>query len=163
LATARAAVRYTASKMRTTLCLRPAAPSDESWLEALRRAVYQELFVTTFGAWDEARHARQWAECWARGHISIVEFAGEPVGMIQLYERPDAVEVGEVQVLPRFQNRGIGSQLLRDTVARAHARGERVLLAVARNNDGAYRLYLRLGFADVSQSETHNQMACHAP
>lgn len=149
--------------MDTTLCLRPAATSDESWLEALRRAVYQELFVTTFGAWDEARHARQWAECWARGHISIVEIADEPVGMIQLYERPDAIEIGEVQVLPRCQRRGIGTQLLRDTISRAHARRQHVLLTVALKNDAAHRLYLRLGFADVSQSESHFHMACHAP
>ncbi len=32
-----------------------ALASDEEWLERLRRDVYQELFQTTWGGWDEAR------------------------------------------------------------------------------------------------------------
>ena len=51
----------------------PALPSDRDWLEALRRAVYQDLFVATWGAWDEARHQRHFAECIELGEINIIE------------------------------------------------------------------------------------------
>jgi ribosomal protein S18 acetylase RimI-like enzyme len=145
------------------LHLHPAAPGDESWLEALRRSVYQELFVATFGGWDEARHLRHAAECWALDQISIVDLDGERVGMIQLFERPDAIEIGEIQVRPTHQNRGIGSQLVRDTLLRAHAERRSVRLSVGLKNDRARRLYRRLGFRDVSKSETHLQMECPPP
>ena len=45
----------------------PASIEDEVWLERLPRDVYQELFMATFGGWDEARHERQFGECLNRG------------------------------------------------------------------------------------------------
>jgi ribosomal protein S18 acetylase RimI-like enzyme len=138
--------------------MHPATADDRPWLEALRRSVYQELFVLTFGGWDEVRHARHCAECWARGDISLVEVDGERVGMIQLYERANEIEIGEIQLQPSHQNRGLGSRLLRDTLARARRDGRRVLLSVGLKNERAHRLYERLGFRDVSRGETHHHM-----
>ena len=90
-----------------------AVPEDEAWLEQLRRAVYQELFLATWGGWDEARHLRHCAECWERGGISRIEIDGVRVGMIQLFDHPDGIEIGEIQIQPSYQNRGIGARLLR--------------------------------------------------
>ena len=137
----------------------PASIEDKAWLERLRRDVYQELFKATFGGWDEARHARQFRECWERGGISIIKVDGERVGMIQLFDQPDAVEVGEIQIEPRHQNEGIGSRVLQETVARAHKQRKRVLLSVGLKNARALQLYQRLGFQKVAQNNTHNHMA----
>ena len=103
----------------------PASIEDEVWLERLRRDVYQELFMATFGGWDEARHRRHCVECWERGAIYAIEVDGVRVGMIQLFDQPDAVEVGEIQIQPSHQNQGIGSRVLQDTIARVHERGRR--------------------------------------
>jgi ribosomal protein S18 acetylase RimI-like enzyme len=138
----------------------PASPQDEPWLENLRRAVYQELFVSTFGGWDEARHARQFRECWKKGQIAVIEVDAVRVGMIQLFERADGVEVGEIQILPGHQNLGIGSEVLKNTVAKAHQQGKNVLLSVGLKNEHAYRLYERLGFRKVASNDTHNLMTC---
>jgi ribosomal protein S18 acetylase RimI-like enzyme len=138
----------------------PASIEDQAWLERLRRDVYQELFVATFGSWDEARHMHQFRECLSRGGISIIEIDGARVGMIQLFDQPDAVEVGEIQIQPSHQNQGIGSRVLNDTIARVHEQQKKVLLSVALKNDRAYRLYQRLGFQKVAHNDTHNLMAC---
>lgn len=136
----------------------PATPADLPWLEALRRAVYQDLFLATWGRWDEARHLRHCAECWEHGNIYTVELDGERVGMIQLHEYADRLEVGEIQIQPTHQGRGIGSRLLRDIQARAHAQGLKVSLATGLKNLRAVRLYERLGFQHAYQSETHYHM-----
>jgi ribosomal protein S18 acetylase RimI-like enzyme len=140
----------------------PAVPEDEAWLEQLRRAVYRELFFATWSGWDEARHLRHCAECWERGRIFCIEIDGVRVGMIQLFDEPDAIEIGEIQIQPSYQNRGIGTRLLRDTIARAHEQHKKVSLSVALKNERAYRLYERLGFQKVAQNETHVLMA-YAP
>jgi ribosomal protein S18 acetylase RimI-like enzyme len=137
----------------------PASKIDEAWLERLRRDVYQELFMATFGCWDEARHARQFSECLNRGGISIIESDGVHVGMIQLFDQPDAVEIGEIQIQPSHQNQGIGSRVLKDTIARVHEQRKKVILSVALKNDRAYRLYRRLGFQKVAENDTHNLMS----
>lgn len=148
-----------ADPARVRYRLFPAGPSDQSWLERLRRSVYEDLFIDTFGEWDEARHQRHCAECWARGEISLIEVDGVRVGMLQLLERPDAIEIGEIEILPEQQNRGIGSQIMRDTIARADEQRRHVVLSVALKNERARRLYERLGFREVSRSESHYHMA----
>ena len=140
----------------------PASIGDQPWLERLRREVYQELFIASFGGWDEARHARQFGECLNRGGISIVEVDGVRVGMIQFFDQPDAVEVGEIQIEPSHQNQGIGSLVLKDTIARVHEQRKKVLLSVALKNERGYRLYQRLGFQKVAHNDTHNLMSCEA-
>ena len=136
-----------------------AAPEEQDWLDELRRAVYESLFIATWGKWDEDRHLRHFAQCWQKGNISTVEIEGERVGMIQLLENDDVVEVGEIQIQPSHQGRGIGSRLLRDTMAQAHVRGKGVVLSAGLQNLRAVNLYERLGFKHTSQSETHFHMA----
>ena len=142
--------------------LRSACDSDEAWLEGLRRVVYQDLFKATWGGWDEARHTRHFRESWQRGQISVIEIDGLPVGMIQAFEGANAVEVGEIQVFPSFQNRGIGRQVLRDVIDAAHKLQRSVLLSLGLRNEAAYRLYKSLGFREVSRSDTHIHMSCVA-
>lgn len=101
---------------------------------------------------------RHCAECWKRGNIYIVELNNECVGMIQLHEFPDRLEVGEIQIQTSHRNQGIGSRLLQDVLARAHAQRKKVSLSTGLKNHRAVRLYERLGFQHVSQSETHFHM-----
>lgn len=136
----------------------PASSGDKAWLERLRRDVYRELFTTTFGGWDEVRHLRQFNACWERGHISIIRVNGEPVGMIQLLEDADAVQVSEIQIQTTHQSRGIGGRILKETIARAGAQGRQVKLAVGLQNHRALQLYQRLGFRKVASDETHHHM-----
>jgi ribosomal protein S18 acetylase RimI-like enzyme len=133
---------------------------DQRWLDQLRRSVYRELFIAAFGGWDEARHVRHTSECWDRGQISIIEVDGERVGMIQILDQTGVVEIGEMQIQPSHQNRGIGSRILSDIVDQAHKRGKTVTLSVALKNERAYEFYRRCGFQHVTQTETHNQLQC---
>jgi ribosomal protein S18 acetylase RimI-like enzyme len=89
-----------------------------------------------------------------------VEVDGERVGMIQLFEHPDSIEVGEIQIQPAHQGHGIGSSLLRDTIARAHSQGKKVSLTTGLENRRAFSLYQRLGFRQVAQTDTHHHMEC---
>ena len=138
--------------------LTPASADDQEWIEQLRRAVYRDLFFATWGAWDEARHLRHCAECWERGGIFLIETDGSRVGMIQLFERPDTIEIGEIQIEPRHQSCGIGTHLLRDTVARAHTQRKTVSLSTGLKNQRAFDFYRHLGFRHVGQTDTHNQL-----
>ena len=76
------------------------------------------------------------------------------MGMIQLFDQPDAVEVGEIQIQPNHQNQGIGGRVLKDTIPRVHEQRKKVLLSVVLKNERAYRLYERLGFQRVAHNDT---------
>jgi ribosomal protein S18 acetylase RimI-like enzyme len=137
-----------------------AAVHDRRWLDQLRRTVYRDLFIATFGRWDEARHVRHTRECWDRGPISILEVEGERVGMVQILDQKDFVELAEIQILPAHQNHGIGRRILSDIVNQAHKRGKSVKLSVALKNERAYDFYQRCGFQKVAQTETHHHLQC---
>jgi ribosomal protein S18 acetylase RimI-like enzyme len=140
-----------------------AAARDQRWLDQLRRSVYRDLFIATFGSWDEARHVRHTNECWDRGQISIVQVDGERVGMIQLLDKPELIEIAELQIQPSHQGRGIGSRIVSDVIARAHKRGKIVALSVALKNERAAEFYRRCGFKQVGQTETHIRLQCERP
>lgn len=142
--------------------LRDASDEDAPYLEGLRRRTYAELFEATWGGWDENRHRRQLWACLRAGGISLIEADGELVGMIQLFEHADSLEIAEVQIEPVHQGRGIGTAVIRDVICRAANDGLPVNLRVGRKNEGALRLYERLGFKVVGESETHRRMT-HRP
>lgn len=137
-----------------------AVATDEPWLENLRRNVYQDLFQATWGGWDEERHLRHFSECIGRGHISIIQADGVRVGMVQILDQPDAVEVGEIQIQPTHQNRGIGTCVLRDVISAARDHRKTVRLSLGLKNEKALRLYQRMGFRLVTQSDPHSHMEC---
>lgn len=139
-----------------------ASSEDETWLDGLRRRAYADLFDVTWGHWDEARHLRQFSESIARGHISIIEVEGKRVGMIQMLDHSDAVEIAEIQIDPSHQNRGVGTSVVKGVISNASGLGRDVRLSVGLMNQKAIELYERLGFSSVGQSETHCHMKYHA-
>lgn len=138
--------------------LRNSKDSDREWLDSLRRLVYRELFNTTWGGWDEAKHAEHFEDCWQRGCIQLIEMDGSPIGMIQLHDLDDRIEVGEIQISPAHQNKGVGTQVLVDLIERVREGQKDVVLSAGLKNTRAIRLYARLGFKVVKRSETHVYM-----
>ena len=134
--------------------LQPSTGEDETWLEELRRAVYLDLFVATWGAWDESRHQRHWASCKEKGCISIIKKDEIYTGMVQVFEEVESVEIAELQVLPEFQCRGVGTHVLSKIIEGAHASGRSATLSVGRKNDRAIGLYHRLGFSLVHETDS---------
>jgi ribosomal protein S18 acetylase RimI-like enzyme len=63
-----------------------------------------------------------------------------------------------IAILPEFQNRGIGTELIREVLEEAAAKGFPVELKVLKINP-AIRLYERLGFEVESRTETRFFMA----
>lgn len=135
-----------------------ASSTDEAWLEQLRRKAYEDLYQATWGEWDEARHRRQFSECMKRGGISIIEVDGSQVGMVQVRDVSDGIEICEIQVEPRHQNRGVGTSVLLDIMSAARQQGKCVRLSVGVRNEDALRLYRLLGFRSVGRSDTHEHM-----
>ena len=80
--------------------------------------------------------------------------------MIQILDQPYSVEIGEIQIQPSYQRRGIGSRVLSDVINQAHKRGKSLALSVALKNEPAHRFYQRHGFRQMSQTETHYQLQC---
>lgn len=88
-----------------------------------------------------------------RGYSQFVVVSGEEVvgwcDVIPMTDRPVYSHTGVLGVglLPPFRGRGIGSELMRQTIAGALAGGlTRIELTVRAGNENAMNLYKKLGF-----------------
>ena len=87
----------------------------------------------------------------------MIEWNGEPCGYTRVEFWATRTEVHELVLLPDHQNRGIGTAILRQTIARANELGVPICLQVLRENRAAV-LYERLGFEEHGQTATHRLM-----
>jgi len=139
-------------------CLKAAQDKDKPWLDALRRAVYQNLFEATWGGWDEEKHLSQFKRFWEKGSIKIIEVDKFPAGMLQLTIHDDKIEIEEIQIDPAYQSRGLGAQVLGDIITQAQHEGKEAILSLGLKNTQALHLYKRLGFVEHKRTETHIHM-----
>lgn len=143
--------------------LKAASDTDKEWLDALRRAVYKDLFDVTWGDWDEDRHERHFTACLEEGNISLIIVDTAPVGMIQLLEADDAVEIAEIQIGASQQGKGLATAIINDVLAKAHTANKKVTLSTGLKNFGAIKLYLRLGFVETDRTDAKIYMQYMAP
>lgn len=78
--------------------------------------------------------------------LGILTLDDLPVGQLDLDRTDAGIEVVEIAVVPGLQGHGLGTAVLTQVLAEADAADLPVHLNVELTNDGARRLYERLGF-----------------
>jgi len=68
------------------------------------------------------------------------------------------IEIKEIQIRPPSQRQGYGGRILQDIIELAKTGGVDVMLSLGLKNEGAFRLYERLGFRETERSHTHIHM-----
>ena len=86
----------------------------------------------------------------------IVTHQGADAGRMYLHRTPSTLHAIDMTLLPRYQSRGIGSQLVRDLFDEAREYAQLVSIRVARRNVRASSLYAALGFRLVATDDLDN-------
>jgi ribosomal protein S18 acetylase RimI-like enzyme len=122
--------------------LRPAAQTDLPFLDNLRHTVLYSV-VTNHHEWDDAKQMAR-----VRAHFDsaqIIMIDDNPIGLWKTYRDDDHLHLSQIQILPEYQGRGIGTQLISGLQEDSKRIGLPITLHVYRSNP-AVRLYLRRGF-----------------
>lgn len=146
--------------------IRRAIPGDAPALGAIAQKTYADAFGSSMLPGDLQAHleknlALENIRAFLRDDIVLVaESDGHLVGYAQfgIYvpgaPPENACELRRLYVLSEFQNRGIGSHLLRAALAHPQMQNAReIYLDVWERNHGARRLYERFGFRVVGKRE----------
>jgi ribosomal protein S18 acetylase RimI-like enzyme len=88
----------------------------------------------------------------------VIQADGEDIGVLIVEQQLDAIYLAEIQILPDWQGRGIGSSVVRSLMEEAAASGRPLILRVLHVNKRARALYERLGFRPFKEIETHTYM-----
>lgn len=136
--------------------LRPATEDDyEEMVGVYASTRAAELAQVTW--WDDAQklafcrmqyHAQK-AEYDARfpeARCDVILFEGRTAGRFWVVRKDEEIHMLDVTVLPWAQGQGVGTALIRGLIEEANASGKKLRHMVFVLNEGARRLYERLGF-----------------
>ena len=151
--------------------LRPARSDDFQFVWSLYEELMKPLTVELLGRWNEPGQ-KQVVEL-ALANRAPADRSGQPatfiilrdeldVGWMHVIESPDTFYLGQLYIAPSFQNRGIGTAILRELTDKAR-RGSKTLTLDVMKNNRARLLYERLGFRVIGQSEYKLQMQWEEP
>ena len=149
------------------VALRPVAPADEEFLLSVYASTRAEEMALV--PWtDEQKRAfikmqsdaqrRSYEENYAGITYSVVLCDGRPCGRLWVSRPPEEIHLLDIAVLPEFQNRGVGTVLLRQLIEESEREGLPLRHMVFLSNDDATRFYERLGFARVERHGMYWEM-----
>jgi ribosomal protein S18 acetylase RimI-like enzyme len=128
---------------------RPATSVDSEFCLDLHYKAMGPLIVDIFGVWDPQVQKLFHIKWFDPVHVRIVESAGISIGVLDVRDQRDHIYLSRIELLPEYQGRGIGTDLVRAVLAR----GQPVRLHVFRANTRARALYERLGFVVESEGD----------
>lgn len=136
---------------------RPASKSDYDWLYQLHCEAYHDVITRQFGYWDADEELGFFKAVWESQALAVLIADETPVGIFLLNEYNDHLWLDELQIAAKYQNNGIGSQVVQTLLIKARKLGLPLRLRVLRENR-AYKLYQRLGFYPIGDTEHHHVM-----
>jgi GNAT superfamily N-acetyltransferase len=138
------------------ISFRPTTAEDPAFLYDLHRAAMQHYVAQTWG-WDEAWQRNYFQQQFNPEECQIITFQGKDVGVVSVIKGETEVFLKFIEVLPEYQNQGVGTAVIQSILEKAHHTGHPVCLQVLRVNP-ARSLYERLGFLITGETATHYLM-----
>ena len=127
------------------MAIRQATVTDREFLYELHCRTMRPVIDMTWG-WDDEWQAKDFERRCATYDVFVIERDGHPIGGLMLETMADSIYVHEIQVLPEYQEQGVGTAVMKQIIEQASKRGLGVTLSVVAANPRAKDLYARLGF-----------------
>ena len=86
-----------------------------------------------------------------------MEVNGKFCGYLCVKEDSEALILNELEIHPKEQGRGLGTEVLKELISESQKRGAPIRLQVL-NENRAKSLYERFGFKTCGRTDTHTQM-----
>lgn len=138
--------------------LRDAEKGDHDFLYNLTKTTMKDNVIKTWGSWDEKFQRKFFMKYVKTLRYQIILLGDQSIGAVAYSKKKDIITVDEIQILPEFQNKGIGTMVLKSIIAEAEKSNVPIELRVLKINHLAQKLYKRLEFIVVQESDTHYLM-----
>ena len=163
------------TSIQQNLSLRPAIggdAADEAFLERLYADTRRDelAFLNWSREQEDAFFKMQFQMQTAAYRIqhpdadySVIEFDRSPAGRLIVERGEREIKLIDISLLAKFRNRGIGEFFIEKLKDEAAASGKTLSLSVLKTNFAAQRLYERLGFAVVADTDLYFAMRWQKP
>lgn len=137
--------------------LRPATTRDSQFVYEVKKKALGEYVGQVWG-WDEDEQRRLHQRRFASQDFRVIVVAGADVGVLALSHEAGCLRVNQLLLLPEYQDKGVGTAIMRQVLDDATRSRQPVRLQVLKVNHRAVEFYRRLGFRDAGMDEIHVQM-----
>jgi GNAT superfamily N-acetyltransferase len=112
---------------------RKVTENDKEFLWNLKVAAMRPWVELVYGWNDDAQYS-YFLKSFRPKTMRIIRYDGQDVGMVELLERPEELFIARFEVLPEFQNRGIGTTTIQWAIDQAVAAQKTLRLQVFKIN-----------------------------
>ena len=150
-----------------TVELRPVTPDDDQFLlsvygstreEELSQAEWAEGQKEMFLRWQFDLQRREYDARFPDAIYQLIMVDQRPAGRIWIGSDAEQIRLLDIALLPEFQNRGVGTALLRQLMQEASKQGKALRHMVFVLNNDAHRFYERLGFSIIEEFGAYKHM-----
>ena len=147
--------------MTSPYTLRPVTQADYEFLYDLNRRTMR-VYVEPLWGWDEAVQRENFQQRFKLDDHFIIVVDGTNAGRLSVDRSAERIFLSQINLLPDFQGKGIGSNLIESLKAEAAQANQPLELRVLQTSRPARRLYTRLGFVVFDENDTHLWMRWQA-
>jgi ribosomal protein S18 acetylase RimI-like enzyme len=150
-----------------SVSLRPATPADREFMVAvyggtraqeLAQVAWDEGQKEAFVRWQFERQEEEYKQRYPDARYDVILVDGVPAGRMWVGVDDKQIRLLDIAIVPEFQNRGVGSQLLRQLMVEAKQANKVLRHMVFVLNDNAHRFYERLGFVTIEDLGGYKHM-----
>ena len=135
--------------------IRIATPDDRNLIYTLK-ADSVHPYVEKIWGWDEDSQKKDFDSDLSNiEQFHVLEIDNSFVGFVQYYFEDPYLEVVEIHLLPECRGKGIGSDILRNLQKGCIAQDRKIRIGCFKENHRAKQLYLKLGFIQTEETDTH--------
>jgi len=149
------------------LSLHPVTPADEEFLLSvyastraaeLAQAEWQPGQREAFLKWQFEMQHQQYEARFPAAEYKLIDIDNHPAGRFWVGENETEIRLLDIALLPEFQNRGVGTLLLRELIDEARRSQKPLRHMVFMLNSDAHRFYERLGFKMIEDLGAYRHM-----
>lgn len=112
-------------------------------------------YVEKIWGWDEEYQLEDFENSFCLEDVKKIMVEKTLVGFVEILDSEEAINISEIHIIPSYQGLGIGGSIIREILNNAMAMSKPVTLGCFKDNIQAVKLYNRLGFNVVNETETH--------
>ena len=135
----------------------PMEVEDRDFFIHVHHTAYRETIEKQFG-WDEEIQDNFANQAFDAGGVKVITLAGKKVGVVGWEEYNDYMWLKEFFLLPEFQGRGIGSEIIQRVKSKAKELSKPLRLQPLKENVRAKSLYEKHGFKVIELTDIHWKM-----
>ncbi|QUH20379.1 GNAT family N-acetyltransferase [Alkaliphilus sp. B6464] len=136
--------------------LRPITVDDKNFIYDVKKSSNYE-YINRIWGWDEDYQRRDFDSDFNDNFndFCIICVNGSDVGFLQTNTTINSVNITEIHIIPTFQGKRIGKNILQDIISKALSEDKTITIGCFKENEGGKRLYLQLGFSIIKTTATH--------